>query len=106
MIQFNDEYYIEVESSPICYTLRRKQVSKPKDGSEPKIRYVCLGYFSTVEGVLRGLHEQIVTDRLEGGLFSLDSALAVIVETRKEVVGKINELLDGLGVVPRGNKLT
>lgn len=98
MVQFNDEYFIDVESRPICYTLKRRSFTKPKDGGEPKERFAVLGYFSTVEGVLRGLHEQIVADALSEGFYSLTEALTAIVEKRREVICKINELLDGIRV--------
>lgn len=95
MIKIDDRYFIEVSSSPTCYTLKRRWMSKPKDGKgDPKERFAVLGFYPSVEGALKGLADQIVAEEFEAGSYSLREAVNRIVEKRDELA----RLIEGLKV--------
>lgn len=96
MVTIDDTYIIDVSGSPISYTLKRVYTPKPKDDEkEQKERYRVLGYYSTVEGVLHGLVEQVVADDLSEGLYSLREAYAHICEQRERLERIISEAFNG-----------
>lgn len=94
MIKINDSYYIDVDNSPICYTVKRRWLSQPKGGGEAKERFAVVGYWGTVEGALKGLSDQIVADGLKDGVYSLLEAVDRIVAARDEVRRLIDMNLD------------
>ena len=90
MVKVTDKYFIEVESSPLQYTVKRLvPPKKQKDDATP--RYRVLGYYMSVEGALKSLVDQVVADDLSEGLYTLSEALAHIVEQRDELRRVIDE---------------
>lgn len=90
MVKVTDDYYIEVESSPLQYTLKRL-VPQKKQKDDAKPRYRALGYYTSAEGALKAVVDQVVADDLSEGLYTLSEALAHIVEQRKELRRVIDE---------------
>lgn len=85
MILINDNYSIEVDGSPVCYTIKRRWMSQPKDGGEPKERSAVVGYYRTVEAALAAMVDQIVADDLSQGEYSLTEAIDRIKASRDEL---------------------
>lgn len=85
MIKINDNYYIEVDGSPVCYTIKRRWMSQPKDGGEPKERSAVVGYYGTVEAALSAMIDQVVADDLSDGVYSLTEAIDRIKASRDEL---------------------
>lgn len=75
MIHIIDDYYIDAVKSPPQFILKRRTISKPKDGGEPTERFLVEGFYSTVRGALKGLAKQVSTDVIADGLYSLPDAL-------------------------------
>lgn len=94
MIKINDTYYIEVDNSPVTYTVKRRWMSQPKDGGEPKERFAVVGYYGTVEGAMNGLVDQVAADDLCGGTYSFQEAVDKIIATRDELRRMINARMD------------
>lgn len=85
MIRINDNYFIEVDGSPVCYTIKRRWMSQPKDGGEQKERSAVVGYYRTVEAALAAMVDQIVADDLSQGVYSLAEAIDRIKASRDEL---------------------
>ena len=95
MIKITDQYFIEVSNSPVCYTLKRRWMSQPKDATkEPTERFAVIGFYPSVEGALKGIAEQIVADAFSVESYSLEEAINMIVEKRDEVM----RMIEGLNV--------
>ena len=91
MIEINEKYFMEVDNSPVCFTLKRRWMSQPKDGSEAFERVAVVGYYGTVEAALNGLVDQVVADELKDGSYSLRQARDKIVASREEMAALIKE---------------
>ncbi len=87
MIQIIDDWYIEVESNPTNYTIKRGNGERDKNG---KNRDKIYGYYGSLLNALNALRKEIVTDRLKDSTYTLVEAVDTIVkeDTRFEEIMK------------------
>ena len=85
MIKVIDDWYIEVESNPTNYTIKRGKGERDKNG---KNRDKIYGYYGSLLNALKALRKEIVTDKLKGGTYTLVEAVDTIVkeDTRFEKI--------------------
>lgn len=88
MVKVTDKYYIDVIDSPVSYVLKRKFLTKKGED-----RFKCLGYYSSVEGALSALADQVVADDLAPLSCTLSEALAHIDARRSELMQVIKEAI-------------
>lgn len=93
MIKINDDYYIQVDNSPVCYTVKRRTMRRPKNGGDPVERFVIAGFYGTLEGALNGLLGQVAADELSHDLYSLPEAINRVRVINSELSGLIKEVL-------------
>ena len=91
MIKVIDDWYVTVETSPINYVVRRG------NGEREKKKGWCddaRGYFSSLQGAVKYIREQIITERLSTACTPLSDAIATI----SEVDARFEKLMEKIGV--------
>ena len=92
-VKVTDDYYIQAESSPICYTIQRRVVRTRKTDNTEYEDFVPLGYFGSLDGALNGLDNQIIADTVAGYSGGLTDCLAEIRAGREELAELIRRAL-------------
>lgn len=91
MIKVIDDWYIEIESNPTNYTLRRGSGRKDKKG---RCRDKVYGYYGSLGNALKALRKEIATDELSQGFRTLSEA----VRTIKEVDARFEKIISAIDV--------
>ena len=89
MIRVNDDYYIRVDSDN--YTACRDKHKTDKKGNA---LYNVVGYYSNLEGALRGIIKDMNARAFESGTHTLQEALEVIKSSNEVFTRMIREVLD------------
>lgn len=99
MIKITSTYYIKVENNPVCYTLMRRRMSKPKDGGDPQEAYTNVGYYGSMQNALLGVMERLKADRLVDKDMKISEAIEILREADKEAVEAIKSSCPKYNVV-------
>lgn len=85
MIQIIDDWYVEIESNPTNYILKRGSGERDAKG---RCRDKVYGYFTSLQNALKALRKEIVTDKLKDGTHTLVEAVDTIIkeDTRFEKI--------------------
>jgi hypothetical protein len=77
IIEIIDDWYIEVESNPNNYTIKRGNREKDKKG---RCRDKVYGYYSTLPSAIKALRGEIITDTFSIGFRTFPEAFRTIRE--------------------------
>ena len=91
MIRIIDDWYVTVESNPVCYTVRFGKGIKDKKG---RCNDKQFGYFATLRGAVKHIHKIMCAEALEDGFRSLPEAIHTI----SDIEMKLEEALKGVTV--------
>lgn len=81
MIKVIDDWYITVESNPVCYVVRRGEGRKDEKGSH---RDRAIGYYSSLRKAIYGIRKEIAARRLQSDTRTLRDACAALSELDDE----------------------
>lgn len=91
MIRINDKYGIEVDEAN--YMLVRFRIAGEKSKNVGQEEVITLGYFSTLEGVLKAALKNVEMETLGAKDYSLEEALKVVMAIRDSYGGLLNRVL-------------
>lgn len=89
MIRVNDDYFIRVDSDN--YTACRDKHKTDKKGNA---LYTVVGYYSNLEGAIRGIIKDINARAFDADTYTLQEALEVIKQSNKVFIDMLKAVLD------------
>lgn len=90
-IKIIDDWYIEIESAPTNYTVRRGKGERDARG---RCNDKVYGYYSSLQSALKAMRKEIITDKLSDGFRTLSEAFRTI----REIDARFEKAIEGIGV--------
>ena len=90
MIKIIDDWYITVETSPVCYTVRRGKGKKDKKGAwadKPK------GFYGNLQSAVKAIRGYIAAEELTNASPTLSDAIRTI----SDVDARFEEIIKRIG---------
>lgn len=77
MIQIIDNWYVEIESNPTNYILKRGSGERDAKG---RCRDKVYGYFTSLQNAVKALRKEMIADKLSSGSRTISEAFQTIRE--------------------------
>ena len=77
MIQIIDNWYVEIESNPTNYILKRGSGERDAKG---RCRDKVYGYFTSLQNAVKALRKEMIADKLSSDFHTLPQAFQTIRE--------------------------
>lgn len=90
-IKVIDDWYIEIESAPTNYTVKRGKGERDARG---RCNDKVYGYYSSLQNALKALRKEIITDKLSDGFRTLSEAFRTI----REMDAQFEKAIKGIDV--------
>lgn len=87
MIQIIDNWYVEIESNPTNYILKRGSGERDAKG---RCRDKVYGYFTSLQNAIKALRKEMITDKLSSGFHTLPQAF----QTIREIDSRIEKVIE------------
>ena len=90
MIKVIDDWYVEIESNPTNYILKRGNGERD---AKSRCKDKVYGYYNSLQNAIKALRKEIITDKLSDGFRTLSEAFQTIreLDTRfDKIIERIN----------------
>ena len=87
MIQIIDDWYVEIESNPTNYILKRGSGERDAKG---RCRDKVYGYFTSLQNAIKALRKEMIADKLSSGFHTLSQAF----QTIREMDSRIEKVIE------------
>ena len=89
MIQIIDNWYVEIESNPTNYILKRG--SGERD-AKSRCKDKVYGYYNSLQNTIKALRKEMIADKLSSGSHTLSQAF----QTIREIDSRIEKVIESI----------
>ena len=97
MVKVTDDYYIDVNDSPVVYTIKCRKIRRKKGDNEKYEDFEVLGYLTSLSGALEFIGDQIIASTLTGISAELSDGLRLVKEATDSYRQIIKEAMPTIG---------
>lgn len=87
MIKIIDDWYIEVESNPTNYTLRRGDGKRDEKG---RCKDKVYGYYNSLQNAIKALRKEMLADEFSSGSRTISEAF----QTIREIDARFDKIIE------------
>ena len=91
MIQIIDDWYVEIESNPTNYILKRGNGERDAKG---RCRDKVYGYFTSLQNTIKALRKEMIADKFSSGSRTLSEAF----QTIRELDMRFDKIIERINV--------
>ena len=91
MIQIIDDWYVEIESNPTNYILKRGSGERDAKG---RCRDKVYGYFTNLQNAIKALRKEMIADKFSSGSRTISEAF----QTIRELDARFDKIIERINV--------
>ena len=91
MIKIIDDWYVEIESNPTNYILKRGSGERDAKG---RCRDKVYGYFTSLQNAIKALRKEMLSDKFSSGSRTISEAF----QTIRELDARFDKIIERINV--------
>ena len=91
MIKIIDDWYVEIESNPTNYILKRGSGERDAKG---RCKDKVYGYYNSLQNAIKALRKEMIADKLSSGFRTISEAF----QTIRELDARFDKIIERINV--------